>query len=66
MPELHQYTIDGNNLVLGANMTLTDTIDVFRTVAASNPSQFGYLTDPADHLELVANTPVRNVSFNII
>ncbi|KAF2897493.1 hypothetical protein ILUMI_08680, partial [Ignelater luminosus] len=47
------------SLVVGANKTLTDTIDVFRRRASRNKLE--YLNKLADHIELVAHVPVRNI-----
>ncbi|KAJ8735652.1 hypothetical protein PYW07_007272 [Mythimna separata] len=48
------------NLVLGANMTLTDTMHLFKELCDSN-DDFWYLGILYDHLERVAHIPVRNI-----
>ncbi|KAJ8735651.1 hypothetical protein PYW07_007271 [Mythimna separata] len=48
------------NLVLGANMTLTDTMHLFKELCDSN-DDFWYLGVLYDHLERVAHIPVRNI-----
>lgn len=58
--ELATHYIDVN-LVLGANTTLTDTMNLFKEVAKSN-EDFWYLDVLYDHLDRVAHIPVRNVS----
>lgn len=57
--ELKTHFID-QNLVLGAATTLTDTIDLFYKLSKTN-EEFSYLAKLAEHLELVAHIPVRNV-----
>lgn len=48
-----------DSFTIGANKTLNDTIRVFRRT--SKIEGFSYLTKLADHIELVAHVPVRNV-----
>ncbi|KAF9421455.1 hypothetical protein HW555_002670 [Spodoptera exigua] len=48
------------NLVLGANMTLTDTMHLFKELAQSN-EDFWYLHILYEHLDKVAHIPVRNI-----
>lgn len=57
---LKQYHFD-QNLVLGANISIEDCIDIFKTIAM-NTSDFEYLEYFAKHLDLVAHIPVRKVS----
>lgn len=59
--ELVKYYIKGDLLILGANMTLTKTIDLFNNLAITNP-EFRFLKKVAEHIDLIANVPVRNVS----
>ena len=59
--ELKGHTFDGTNLTLGANMTLTEAIQLLSAVAQEKPGTFGYTQVIADHIKRVANTPVRNV-----
>lgn len=61
VPELLQQTVTVTNIALGANVTLTNTISFLRSTAMSY-KQFEYLGKVADHISLVANIPVRNVS----
>ncbi|KAI8438679.1 hypothetical protein MSG28_011097 [Choristoneura fumiferana] len=58
--ELRSHYVDVN-LVLGANMTLTDTINLFNELSKSN-EDFWYLNILRRHLEQVAHIPVRNIS----
>ncbi|CAB3359541.1 Hypothetical predicted protein [Cloeon dipterum] len=58
VPELRTISTTGGYTV-GANVTLTEAIATFRTQA--NTAGFEYLAKLAEHLDLVANTPVRNV-----
>nr|QLI62141.1 aldehyde oxidase 10 [Streltzoviella insularis] len=57
--ELKGYLLDVN-LVLGAGMTLTDMMDLFLTLSMEN-SDFSYLKEFYDHIDLVAHIPVRNI-----
>lgn len=61
--ELKGYTVSDTLLTLGANMTLAQLIDVFQTIATNLPSHYQYMKKLADHVELVANKSIRNVSF---
>lgn len=62
--ELTTYSVNDKTLILGANLNLTATMKCFKKTAIENPN-FSYLSKLADHLDLVANVPVRNVSFLI-
>ncbi|XP_022822065.1 indole-3-acetaldehyde oxidase-like [Spodoptera litura] len=57
--ELATHYIDVN-LVLGANMTLTDTMHLFKELAQSN-EDFWYLHILYEHMDKVAHIPVRNI-----
>lgn len=59
--ELISYNLNSTNLVLGGNMTLTNVMQLFYKLGAENPTQYSYLTLMADHLDLVAHIPVRNI-----
>ncbi|KAF5284774.1 hypothetical protein FQA39_LY04499 [Lamprigera yunnana] len=54
----HQISEDG--LILGANMTLNNVMNLFKSVSKENV-KFAYLEKLAFHLSLVASVPVRNV-----
>ncbi|CAG9763262.1 unnamed protein product [Ceutorhynchus assimilis] len=58
--ELTTYTVLDTSLILGGNMNLTDTMSLFRKIARKN-RKFVYLDKMADHLDLVAHVPVRNI-----
>lgn len=58
--ELRKYHVQGDFLILGANMTLTKAIELFNDLSTTN-SKFGFLKKVADHIDLIANVPVRNV-----
>lgn len=58
--ELINYTLINNQLTLGGNMNLNAVMACLRKVAAENKG-FSYLSKLADHIDLVANVPVRNV-----
>lgn len=59
MAALKGYQL-GQNLTIGASSTLTETIDSFEKVIASE-NYFEYLEKIVDHLKIVAHIPVRNV-----
>lgn len=59
VPDLITHSIQEDALVLGANMTLTKTIGLFYKM--SNDPKYLYLGKMADHIDLVAHVPVRNV-----
>lgn len=58
--ELTTHYLDVN-LILGGNITITDTMNIFYELAKSN-DDFWYLDIFHDHLQKVAHIPVRNVS----
>nr|XP_016926109.2 indole-3-acetaldehyde oxidase-like [Drosophila suzukii] len=58
VPELRQYSIEADHLLLGGNVTLTDAMQVF-LLAAKKPG-FEYCTQLWQHFNLIANVPVRN------
>lgn len=41
-------------------MSLTETMNLFYELAGKNP-KFSYLKKLADHIDVIANVPVRNV-----
>ncbi|XP_063373978.1 uncharacterized protein LOC134661729 [Cydia amplana] len=57
--ELRTHFLDVN-LVLGANTTLTDTLNLFDVLSKTN-EDFWYLKVLKKHLEVVAHIPVRNI-----
>lgn len=56
--ELRSHSI-GNELVIGANVNLTETMDILSK--ASTTPEFEYCKHLVKHIDLVANVPVRNV-----
>lgn len=61
--ELRSHSL-GNELVIGANVNLTETMDIL-TKASTTPG-FEYCKELVQHIDLIANVPVRNVSFTQI
>ncbi len=57
--KLRSYSI-GSEIVLGGNVSLTETMDILTN--ASNKSGFEYTKHLSQHIDLIANVPVRNVS----
>ncbi|XP_052749009.1 uncharacterized protein LOC113513039 [Galleria mellonella] len=57
--EIKGHYID-QNLVVGAGTTLTDLMDIFKTVS-HDQEEFAYLYKLYEHLDLVAHIPVRNI-----
>jgi len=58
--ELKQHSLDSNQLKLGANLSLSQTMDILKST--SQQTGFEYLKELWQHLDLIANVPVRNVS----
>lgn len=58
--DLKKYNLGIDKLKLGANLSLTETMDVFKK--ASGKSGFEYCEQLWKHFDLIANVPVRNVS----
>ncbi|XP_070499176.1 xanthine dehydrogenase-like [Chironomus tepperi] len=56
--ELRSYKINQNSLELGANMTLSECMNLFTKVADDNKN-FSYLHEVVSHFDLIANVPVR-------
>lgn len=62
VPELSQHMLTNNKLLLGGNVTLSDTMDIILELSKDKEKEFGYLKNVWDHIDVVANVPVRNVS----
>ncbi|EFA13013.1 xanthine dehydrogenase/oxidase [Tribolium castaneum] len=60
VPELKVQEVKDTTFVLGAGTSLTTAMELFNQVGDKN-SQFSYLKQLANHIDLVANVPVRNV-----
>nr|XP_018909623.1 PREDICTED: xanthine dehydrogenase-like [Bemisia tabaci] len=58
--ELSDWILQDNALILGSNITLTKTMNIFERISQKYP-RFSYLKVFADHIDLVANVPIRNV-----
>ncbi|KAJ8925554.1 hypothetical protein NQ315_009394 [Exocentrus adspersus] len=60
--ELTSYTFSevDDTLVLGGNFTLTNAIQLFSKISKENKN-FAYLSDVEEHINLIANVPVRNI-----
>ncbi|XP_004537241.1 indole-3-acetaldehyde oxidase isoform X1 [Ceratitis capitata] len=59
VPELKQYSITSKALTLGGNLSLTDTMEIFKEAAKSKG--FEYCQQLWNHFDLIANVPVRNM-----
>ncbi|XP_034488432.1 aldehyde oxidase 4 [Drosophila innubila] len=58
VPDLKQHSIESDHLLLGANMSLTEAMQVFQQAASR--SGFEYCAQLWKHFNLIANVPVRN------
>lgn len=65
IPELHELTICSDKIIIGANTTLTEYMKICTKIGNEKP-EFAYLKEIYDHLDLVANVPVRNVSATLV
>lgn len=61
VPNLINYSLTNDGLVLGANNTLGQAISLFRKISLEFPD-FSYLSKVGEHFSLVAHVPVRSVS----
>lgn len=59
IPELRSHSIGAVELVIGANVTLNEMIDILNKAART--SGYEYCKRLATHIEKIANVPVRNV-----
>jgi xanthine dehydrogenase/oxidase len=62
--ELKSHSTE-QKLTLGGNMSLTEAMNLFYSISGENKS-YKYTKVLADHIDLIANLPVRNVSKFII
>lgn len=60
--ELHIHSITKDELIIGANVSLTETMQILMNASTQFP-QYEYCVNVAKHIDLVANVPVRNVIF---
>lgn len=58
--ELTSYELTDDLLTLGGGMSLTTTMELFYKLAETN-TEFAHLKTMGDHIDLIANVPVRNV-----
>ncbi|XP_046679837.1 probable aldehyde oxidase 4 isoform X1 [Homalodisca vitripennis] len=58
--ELHSIENSGGTITLGASTSLTTAMEHFYKTSELQPQKFGYLKELADHIDLIANVPVRN------
>lgn len=60
VPDLHRIEKTNNSVILGGNVTLTSAKIAFEKYASEEG--FHYLKNMAEHIELTATIPIRNVS----
>ncbi|KAK9512029.1 hypothetical protein O3M35_000556 [Rhynocoris fuscipes] len=60
IPELHGYEVKADGIILGANINLTEAMELFYRLAKEQPAIYAYCKTLGDHIDLVANVPVRN------
>lgn len=60
LAELRGYSLADKDLTLGGNLSLTETMDICRKLEQT--PGFEYLAQVWQHLDWIANVPVRNVS----
>lgn len=60
VPELKQSMMDTSGVKIGANVSLSNAIDLLQK--ASEIDGYSYTAQISKHLKRVANVPVRNVS----
>ncbi|EFA11446.2 uncharacterized protein LOC656938 [Tribolium castaneum] len=58
--ELTSCKMEKGHLVVGANITLTETMNLFDKISQEN-GDFSYLKKLEKHVDLIANVPVRNL-----
>lgn len=59
IPELHHISKNNDFLTVGSNISLTVAMETF--INYSKEQNFHYLRHLADHIDLIASVPVRNV-----
>ncbi|KYN05924.1 PREDICTED: xanthine dehydrogenase/oxidase-like [Cyphomyrmex costatus] len=60
IPDMSNITKTDSTLVLGGNVTLTMALQTFQKY--STETGFKYLEQLAEHIEMIANVPVRNIA----
>lgn len=59
--QLKRRCSNSGTLEVGSAVTLSELIDIFKSVSTKNQQHFAYLSQLANHVELIASTSVRNV-----
>nr|CAD7596424.1 unnamed protein product [Timema genevievae] len=59
VPELHTLTTTPK-VTLGGNVTLREAMEFFNVLSAQD-QEYAYTRQIADHIDLIANVPVRNI-----
>lgn len=62
--EMFGLSATSDAIVLGSSVSLTETMKFFRKISREMPDKYGYCSVLADHIDLIANVPVRNVRFD--
>uniref|UniRef100_A0A182R8Q6 FAD-binding PCMH-type domain-containing protein n=1 Tax=Anopheles funestus TaxID=62324 RepID=A0A182R8Q6_ANOFN len=57
--ELHTHSSDNNELVVGANVSLTEFMQILDATANKSPN-FSHFKQLEQHIDLIANVPVRS------
>lgn len=57
--DLLDHSVSGDGLTIGADMSLTTAMNLFYKLS-KDQKQFAYLKKLGDHIDLIANVPVRN------
>lgn len=63
IPDLRHISKTNDSLTIGGNLSLTAVMETFNKY--SNKSNFEYLKHLADHIDLIASVPVRNVCIRV-
>ncbi|BES97399.1 2 iron, 2 sulfur cluster Hypothetical protein [Nesidiocoris tenuis] len=58
---LFETAVSANGISIGGNVSLNEAMELFRKTAKDQTQNFGYCDQLADHIDLIANVPVRNV-----
>ncbi|KAG5870802.1 hypothetical protein JTB14_005352 [Gonioctena quinquepunctata] len=60
IPYLVEYKLKENELIMGGNISLSAAMKIFNEIAEENTG-FAYLKKMSEHIDLIANVPVRNI-----
>ncbi|CAB0016975.1 unnamed protein product [Nesidiocoris tenuis] len=58
---LFETAVSANGISIGGNVSLNEAMELFRKTAKDQTQNFGYCDQLADHIDMIANVPVRNV-----